>query len=53
MVMRSYRDDKDVKNRKLAQGTVRRVLGYARPYKVIVIAFLITLVFDAASSTRA
>ena len=47
MVMRSYRDDKDVKNRKLAQGTVRRVLGYARPYKVIVIAFLITLVFDA------
>jgi ATP-binding cassette subfamily B protein len=46
-VMRSYRRDDDVKERKLADGTVRRVLGYAKPYKVLVIGFLITLVIDA------
>ncbi len=47
MVMRSFRRDDEVKNRKLARGTVRRVLGYATPYRVLVIGFLITLVIDA------
>ena len=47
MVLRSYRRDDDVKGRKLAQGTVRRILGYATPYRVLVIGFLITLVIDA------
>ncbi len=47
MVMRSFRRDDEVKNRKLARGTVRRILGYATPYRVLVIGFLITLVIDA------
>ncbi|HET7899779.1 MAG TPA: ABC transporter ATP-binding protein [Candidatus Nanopelagicales bacterium] len=47
-VLRSYRRDDDVKGRKLAQGTVRRILGYATPYRVLVVGFLITLVIDAA-----
>ena len=46
-VLRSYRSDQSVKDTKLADGTVRRILGYARPYKVLVIGFLITLVIDA------
>ena len=46
-VMRSYRRDGDVKDRKLAKGTVRRILGYASPYRAFVVGFLITLVFDA------
>jgi hypothetical protein len=52
-VMRSYRRDDEVKERKLADGTVRRVLGYARPYKVLVIGFLITLVIDALFAPNA
>jgi ATP-binding cassette subfamily B protein len=47
MIMRSYRRDDDVKGRKLAPGTARRILGYARPYKTAVILFLVTLVIDA------
>ena len=31
MVLRSYRRDDEVKDRKLAEGTVRRILGYATP----------------------
>ncbi len=46
-VMRSYRRNDDVKDRKLASGTLRRILGYATPYRAIVIGFLITLVLDA------
>jgi ATP-binding cassette subfamily B protein len=48
MVLRSYRRDDEVKDRKLADGTVRRILGYATPYRILVIGFLITLVIDAA-----
>ncbi|MFN8148092.1 MAG: ABC transporter ATP-binding protein [Candidatus Nanopelagicales bacterium] len=47
MVLRSYRRDDEVKDRKLAQGTVRRILGYATPYRLLVVGFLITLVIDA------
>jgi ATP-binding cassette, subfamily B, bacterial len=46
-VLRSYRRSDEVKDRKLAPGTVRRILGYARPYRVIVGGFLVTLVIDA------
>ncbi len=46
-VLRSYRRDESIKDRKLADGTVRRILGYARPYRVLVIGFLVTLVLDA------
>jgi ATP-binding cassette subfamily B protein len=46
-VLRSYRSDESVKDTKLADGTLRRIVGYARPYRVLVIGFLITLVVDA------
>jgi len=46
-VLRSYRRNDEVKDRKLASGTVRRILGYATPYRVLVVGFLITLVIDA------
>jgi len=46
-VMRSFRRDESITDRKLAEGTVRRILGYATPYKVLVIGFLVTLVLDA------
>ncbi len=45
--LRSFRHDQSVVQTKLPPGLVRRVLGYARPYKAIVIAFLVTLVFDS------
>ncbi len=45
--LRSYTRDPSVKEQKLAPGTVRRILGYARPYKLIITFFIITLVFNA------
>jgi len=46
-VLRSYRTDGAVADTKLADGTLRRILTYAAPYKVLVIGFLVTLVLDA------
>jgi ATP-binding cassette subfamily B protein len=45
--MRSYRRDPSVKDRPLAPGTRRRVLGYARPYRRLITAFLCLIVLDA------
>ncbi len=45
--MMSYRRDPSVKDRPLAPGTRRRVLGYARPYRGLIIVFLSLVVFDA------
>lgn len=45
--LRSYTRDPSVKKQKLAPGTARRILGYARPYKVIISFFIVTLVFNA------
>lgn len=36
--------DRSVQDRKVSRSTVRRILGYARPYQVIVTIFLATLV---------
>lgn len=47
MTMRSMSSDRSVLKKRLGKGLVRRILGYARPYKVIVIALLVTLVFAA------
>jgi ATP-binding cassette subfamily B protein len=46
-VMQSFRRDGSITERKLADGTVRRILGYATPYKALVAGFLVTLVLDA------
>jgi ATP-binding cassette subfamily B protein len=48
MVWRSFRRDDDVLNKRLRQGTLRRILAYARPYRGLVIGFLVTLVIGAA-----
>jgi ATP-binding cassette subfamily B protein len=34
-------------NRRLAPGTVKRITGFARPYRRIIAAFLVTVVLDA------
>ena len=33
--------------RRLAPGTTRRIVGFARPYRKLIIAFLVTVVLDA------
>jgi ATP-binding cassette, subfamily B, bacterial len=45
--MRSFRRDPQVAERKLAPGTRRRVLQYARPYKWAIIWFLALVVVDS------
>jgi ATP-binding cassette, subfamily B, bacterial len=47
MTLRSYTRDGSVKEHKLAPGTVRRVFGYARPYRWSIIVFLVFTVVDA------
>ncbi len=42
--------DRSVQNRKIARSTVRRIFGYARPYRVIVAIFLLTLVVTSLLS---
>jgi ATP-binding cassette subfamily B protein len=47
MTMRSMSSDRAVLKRTLGPGLVRRILGYAKPYKAVVIALLVTLVLVA------
>ncbi len=47
-VMHSYRTDRSVTERKLAPGTVRRILRFARPYRRMIVWFLVLIVLDAA-----
>lgn len=47
MIMRSYTRDPQVGRRKLAAGTWRRVLGYARPFRRRIAVFLALVVVDA------
>ncbi len=42
------RRDQDVKDHKLAPGTGRRILSFARPYRVEIAIFLVTVVLSAA-----
>ncbi|UER55795.1 ABC transporter ATP-binding protein [Kineosporiaceae bacterium SCSIO 59966] len=46
-MMRSYRRDESVAQRRLAPGTVRRVAGFAHPYRGLLAAFLALVVVDA------
>lgn len=46
-VARSFARDPTVAQRKLASGTWRRVLGYARPHRRRIVVFLALVVFDA------
>ena len=46
-MMRSLTRDSSVAQRKLAPGTARRVIGYARPYKSLIALFLVLVILDA------
>jgi ATP-binding cassette subfamily B protein len=46
--MRSFTQDSSVTKKKLAPGTVRRIIAFAAPYKRLVTALLAMLVVDAA-----
>ncbi|MEP7194023.1 MAG: ABC transporter ATP-binding protein [Actinomycetota bacterium] len=47
-MMRSLTRDSSVAQRKLAPGTARRVMGYARPYKSQIAVFLVLVILDSA-----
>jgi ATP-binding cassette subfamily B protein len=47
-MMRGFRVDPSVTKQKLKPGTVRRIAGYARPYRVYLAAFLLGTSLDAA-----
>ncbi|WP_323100197.1 ABC transporter ATP-binding protein [Intrasporangium sp. YIM S08009] len=47
MAMRSMSRDSSVAERRLAPGTRRRVLGYARPFRSDIAAFLVVVVLDS------
>lgn len=46
--MRTFRQDKSVADHRLAEGTLRRVLGFARPYRRQLALFLVLIGIDAA-----
>ncbi len=46
--MQSLLQDEAVRGHKLAPGTMRRVLGFARPYQRIIVGFLILIAVDAS-----
>lgn len=50
MMYRSLTRDASVKDNKISRETVKRILGYAKPYKVLITFFLITLVFASLLS---
>ena len=47
MAMRSMTADPSVKSQKLKEGTFKRIVGYAKPYKRYIALFLLTVVIDA------
>ena len=47
MSFRSLTADQSVKNQKLKPGTISRIVGFAVPYKILLIFFMITVVIDA------
>ena len=47
MSFRSLTADQSVKNQKLKPGTLRRIASFAKPYKLELILFLVTVVIDA------
>src|SRR4029077_11674056 len=46
-MMRSMRQDPSVTQQKLKPGTVRRILTYAKPYRLWLSLFLIVTILDA------
>lgn len=50
MAYRAMTRDRSVAQQKVSRALVRRILGYARPYRALVAFFLITLVFTSLLS---
>lgn len=50
LAYRSMTRDRSVSGRNVNRQLIRRILGYARPYRVLVVLFLATLVVDALLS---
>ena len=50
MASRSFSRDRSVVSQRLAKGTARRILRYARPYRRHISVFLVTTVIAAASA---
>ncbi len=50
MASRSFSRDRSVTRQRLAKGTARRILRYARPYRGYIAVFLLTTVIAAASA---
>jgi ATP-binding cassette subfamily B protein len=46
-MMRSFRQDPSITQQKLKPGTVRRIVGYAKPYKLYLSLFLAATILDA------
>ncbi len=46
-MIRSFRQDPSITHQKLKPGTLRRILSYARPYRRLLVAFMITTALDA------
>ncbi|ADP82825.1 ABC transporter ATP-binding protein [Pseudofrankia inefficax] len=49
--MSSFQRDRSVTRQKLRPGTIRRIAGFARPYRRLLLAFLLVVVLDAALGT--
>ncbi|MBV9095853.1 MAG: ABC transporter ATP-binding protein [Streptosporangiaceae bacterium] len=47
MMWRGFRMDPSITKQKLKPGTVRRIAGYARPYRLVLAAFLLATSLDA------
>src|SRR5664279_1402611 len=47
-MMRSMTRDSSIAQRKLAPGTAKRVIAYARPYKAMIALFLVVVILDSA-----
>ena len=47
VMMRGFRMDPSITKQKLKPGTIRRIAGYARPYRVHLVVFLLATVVDA------
>src|SRR4029453_11565819 len=46
-MLRSIRDEDEVKRHSLARGTTRRIVRFARPYRAEIAVFLVTVVLGA------
>jgi ATP-binding cassette subfamily B protein len=46
-LMRSLRQDQKVTAHKLPKGTVRRIMGFAKPYKLTLALFMVLIIVDA------